>query len=212
MAMQRNIIANYPAKLRRDIALWLADGEGPKRIRERLQKLGVSPLPHNTSFRAYRGSPEYRKIYERQLEMSADVAQAETDWKIAESAGANGYAATAVFETLRDLRDEYKACEDVGEKIGVAKMIDRICRTFGGSETEKLRENDRAWKRRFKELTEQKNAEAEARILALEQENDALRADNAKLRAALEARQGSVDPAKRSEIIDAVDEFVGKQK
>lgn len=148
---QRNIISQYDARTRRQIAVWLADGVGPGEVRRRLESAGISPLPHNTSFLAYKKSSEYRKIYERQLELAGDVAKAETDWRIAEQAGANGYAAAAIFEILRDLRKEYDAAEDTKEKVEIAATINGLSRTFAAAEGEKLREADRAWRRQFRD-------------------------------------------------------------
>jgi hypothetical protein len=159
----RNIIAAYPGTLRRQIAVWLADGVSGVDVRRRLEKLGVAPLPKNSSVAAYRSSAEYKRIYERQLGMAADISAAETDWKIAEAAGANGYAAAAVFETLRDLRGQYAEAADVAEKVALASAINSISRTLGSSETEKLKEADRAWKRQAAEAADQHAAELAAR-------------------------------------------------
>ena len=148
--MQRNNISKLDAKTRRDIALWLCDGLGPKAIRERLAKMGVKPIPHNSSFKTYRNSAEFKKIYERQMQLTGEVVEAETDWKIAEGAGANGYAATAVFETLRDLRKEYKEAEDLASKVRLAETINTISRTFAGAAEGKLKEFDREFKRQQK--------------------------------------------------------------
>jgi hypothetical protein len=84
------------------------------------------------------------------MQLSGEVVEAETDWRIAESAGANGFAATAVFETLRDLRREYKATDDLGTRVKLAETINTIARTFGSAEEGKLKEKDREWKRQQK--------------------------------------------------------------
>ena len=217
MAMQRNIISEYEARIRTQISVWLADGCGPKAIKARLANLGVTPLPHNSSFIAYRKSAEYKRIYDRQLEIGKDVAAAETDWKIAEQAGANGYAATAVFTTLRDLKQQYADAEDLTAKIRIAETINTIARTFGGNETERLKEADRAWKRRLKEQEIARSAEIDRLKSAHAEEIAAKDAEIAKLQercsvleVAMQKKSVVVDPNQRAAALAAVDEFVGK--
>ena len=205
--MQRNIIAKYPARLQREVSLWMADGEGPKRIRERLTVLGITPLPHNTSFRAWRNNPVFLRLQDQALKLTAEVAEAAADWQIAESAGASGYAATAVFEVQRDLRRRYLETEDLQVKLSIATVLDRIARTFAGSDTEKLKELDRSCKRKFAELKAQKDSEAEARVIAVEKENDELRADKAEMAEKLAAANKLLADNGLAEKPGSADEF-----
>lgn len=210
-----NIISQYDANLRRQIAVWLADGISGCEVRRRLVKLGIQRLPQDSSFTAFRKSGEYKAIYQRMIGQVAEIAAADTDWKIAESAGANGFAAAAIFETLRDLRRQYTEAAEVNEKVALAAAINSISRTLGSSETEKLKEADRSWKRQFAEQKaafEQQLAQVrEEHAAELAQKDAEIARLNERL-VKVAATTGAMDPDQRRQVMDAVNEFVGGKK
>lgn len=150
MARPRNKIASLPLDLRQTVVAGLINGRTYDQIRADLAAAGVAPgdLPHNTSFLAYRTSPEYKAEEQALREWKRRAEEKRQFWgAILTGGGAEGLANVATFEAIENLRDQLKACTNPAEAARIGGVIGTLARTIQA-------ESEARWKRDLAEKAE----------------------------------------------------------
>ena len=201
MAKPRNTIeTEYPLELRLEIAQWLLDAVGYSEIKTRLAERGIEHLPHNSSFLAYQRGLEFSTIREDLVAWKRKAAERAARAKlINEGRGPESLADLAQYHILEQL-DELASggLLATGEDVArVATAISNQQRTLIAAAESARRDHVDRLKREHAAQTAELTAEIARAKAHIE-----------KLVAALEKKDGTVDSARRSEMIDAVNDFV----
>jgi hypothetical protein len=126
---QRNIIAQLPMATRQEITSWLLDGQTYDAIRAKLTTIGISPLPHNTSFLAWRKSDEYTTTqaeylaWRNKAEQKRIIAQAIND-----ASGSASLSSMATYQALEALIAELGTAETSRDIATLANAIGGLTR------------------------------------------------------------------------------------
>lgn len=203
MRRQRNNLAVLGFELRQLASKLLFEGQTHQQVAAALAAAGATGKFHDTTFAAWRKSAEYleycaaRKGFDDRTRANRLAAQVQNDGR-----GPESLADIAEYEILRQLTalaqgGLLETGKDVATVSNAITALKRL--QLARAESAKDAENARL------------KQEGEAERISLEQEIDRLRAEIERLETALEQKRGTVDPAKRGEIIAAVDEFVGKK-
>lgn len=196
MAKARNNIERLPAKLRIQIARWMLNSIGYDEIRRRVADAEpTAAVVHNSSFRAFAKSAEYRELRERMLFEDEQNQKLQQYWHLVNSEdGLDSAVKGTLFLLLRKAHDAAGATLDTKE---VASLI-RSLTSLQKAET-------------YQDL-----ADSRRRIEAIEAEHAAevatLQAEIARLRTEIENQKTIIANAGLNTEGQAGDEFSEAEK